>query len=398
MDTNDILWLNLTIRWIHIIAGIAWIGASFYFNWLEGNLNRQTKSPELEGDLWAVHGGGFYHVLKLKGAPKSLPQTLHWFKWEAYLTWISGFFLLSLVYYWGADTYLIDSQKAALSSLQASAIGVLNLLVSWMVYDLICRSKLAHKTHWLSVIILLYFVISAFILCQIFTGRGAYIHIGAAIGTIMAANVFMIIIPNQKALVSALMENRLPDNKKGERALQRSLHNNYFTLPVLFIMISNHYPMTYAHEYNWLILLCLSLIGILTRHHFNLKNRSKKNAWLLPLAGMALVALALVSKVDKSSIQGRHDSFNTPIKFSAIKSIIKKRCATCHSENPSDDIFKIAPNGLMLDSPIQIKNMVPLIKDRVINTHSMPLANKTKMTMEERNTLEQWIISGADIN
>ncbi|HMB60049.1 MAG TPA: urate hydroxylase PuuD, partial [Xanthomonadales bacterium] len=282
-------WFSLLLRWSHFIVGIAWIGASFYFNWLENQLQRRSapdngEQPDpIAGDLWAVHGGGFYYLQKFRVAPNQLPEPLHWFKYEAYFTWISGFALLAVVYYWNARVYLLDPAVSAISPGTGIAIGLVSLLASWLVYDGLCRSPLKQKPALLGQLIFAWFAFLAWLLGQYLSGRAAYIHVGAAIGTVMVANVFFVIIPAQKELVAALVEGRQPQASKGENALLRSRHNNYLTLPVLFIMISNHYPATYGSTYNWLILIVFSLSAVGIRHWFNIRHLPQYNPWILPL-------------------------------------------------------------------------------------------------------------------
>ena len=254
METYLQEWLGMLLRWAHFVTGVAWIGASFYFNWLENHLQRQETANGVAGDLWAVHGGGFYYLQKFQVAPEQLPATLHWFKWEAYFTWLTGFSLLCALYYMNAGLFMVDRRVADISSLHAIAIGLASLLFSWLFYDLLCRSPLGKKPAPTALLIFAWFVVLSWVLSSLLSGRAAYIHVGAAIGTIMVANVFFVIIPSQKELVQAVKEQRARDSQKGKDALLRSRHNNYFTLPVLFIMISNHYSMTFGHEQNWLVL------------------------------------------------------------------------------------------------------------------------------------------------
>ena len=287
-------WLNLLLRWAHFITGVAWIGASFYFNWLENHLERQNAKDGIAGDLWAVHGGGFYYLQKFQVAPERLPANLHWFKWEAYFTWITGFLLLCTLYYWNAGVFMVDSRVADLSSLQAVGIGIASLVFSWLFYDALCRSPLARNQALTALLIFAWFALLSWLLSQLLSGRAAYIHVGAAIGTIMVANVFFVIIPSQKDLVEAVNEQRMPDPQKGKNALARSRHNNYFTLPVLFTMISSHYAGTFAHPWNWLVLLVISLVGVGIRHWFNIRHLAKHSALVLPLSLLLLAALYLV--------------------------------------------------------------------------------------------------------
>lgn len=275
MEAYFLEWLNLLLRWAHFITGVAWIGASFYFNWLENHLERQNAKGGIAGDLWAVHGGGFYYLQKFTVAPERLPANLHWFKWEAYFTWITGFILLCTLYYWNAGVFMVDSRVADLSSLQAVGIGIASLVLSWLFYDGLCRSPLARKQALTALLIFAWFALLSWLLSQFLSGRAAYIHVGAAIGTIMVANVFFVIIPSQKDLVEAVNEQRMPDPQKGKNALARSRHNNYFTLPVLFIMISSHYAGTFGHPLNWLVLLVISMVGVGIRHWFNIRHLEK---------------------------------------------------------------------------------------------------------------------------
>ena len=281
--THLLDWLELSLRWAHMIVGIAWIGASFYFNWLENRLERQNSKGAIEGDLWAIHGGGFYHVQKYQVAPDQLPAHLHWFKWEAYATWFTGLALLVLTFYLNANVFLLDQSVAKLSPWQGIAIGVGSLAISWLCYDFLCRSNLSEQPRLLAAIVFVYFCLLTILLCHAFSGRGAFIHVGSAIGTVMVLNVMAVIIPSQKSLVSAMETGDEPDARLGQAALTRSRHNNYLTLPVLFIMISNHYPATFADEFNWLILIGLAVAGILVRHYFNVRHLPGVKWWLLLL-------------------------------------------------------------------------------------------------------------------
>ena len=387
-------WLELAVRWLHIIAGIAWIGASFYFVFLNNHL--ESPGPEEDdnvgGTLWAIHGGGFYHVRMFKVAPGKLPETLHWFKWEAYTTWISGFSLLVLLYYVGAKSYLVDPTVADIEVWQAICLGLAAIVSAWLVYDILCRTPLVNRPVVFFIAMLLFFAAAEWVLKRYFNFRAAYIHMCAMIGTIMAANVFRVIIPSQKELVNAMVENRQPDAALAKKAKLRSLHNNYFTLPVLFIMISHHYPFTFAHEYNWLILVAISLIGVAIRHWFNLRGQGRRNVYIMPLAALAMVSLAFVS-----SWQRHHKPVpQKKVAFSEVQEIIKNRCISCHSANPTDDIFKAAPLGVMYDTPLQIKSMAPKILDRVVLSKNMPLGNKTQMKESERLVIAAWIAQGAD--
>ncbi|MDD9854567.1 MAG: urate hydroxylase PuuD, partial [Gammaproteobacteria bacterium] len=284
-------WAHLLLRWIHFIVGVAWIGASFYFNWLENRLDRRAPRPGVAGDLWAVHGGGFYHLQKFETAPDALPPQLHWFKWEAYTTWLSGFALLVMVYYMNAAAFLLDADAAVeLNAWQGVAIGVGALVVSWLAYDALCRSRLRRAPLQLAAVVFACLTALAWALSELLSGRAAYIHTGAAIGSIMVGNVLFVIIPAQNKMVAALTAGRAVDPARGAAALLRSRHNNYLTLPVLFIMVSVHFPATYGHAWNWAILAAIGAAGWLARHYFNVRHlRGRGGVWLL-VAGFAILA------------------------------------------------------------------------------------------------------------
>lgn len=392
-------WLDLTIRWLHVIAGVAWSGTSFYFVWLENLLERGKDGlPDgVEGDLWAVHGGGFYHLKKFEVAPDELPETLHWFKWEAYFTWIFGLSLLIVVYYLNAGAMMIDPSVAELSNTTAVAIGAGSIIGGWVVYDVLCRTPLLKRpTLFLGVMYGL-MVAAAFVLSEVLSARAAYIHIGAMIGTMMAGNVFFVIIPNQKKMVRAAEDGEEPDASDGQYASLRSRHNNYFTLPVLFIMVSNHFPSTYGGEYGWAILAGLSAIGIAVRHHFNVRHKTNKWAWTMAAALVGMVALGLVTSPSfgKSEEQKALDAM-APVEFQLVQTIINTRCVQCHSQNPTDDVFAV-PQGVVFDTPADIKKHAPRIKFRAYDQKTMPVANKTKITEEERKILGAWVVQGAKI-
>lgn len=286
-------WLNLIVRWLHVVTGIAWIGASFYFVWLDNTIRPPAPGSDLakkgvSGELWAVHGGGFYNPQKYLVAPAELPKELHWFKWEAYSTWLSGFALLTIVYYFNAQAMMVDKSVADLTSWQAVGIGLGSLLLGWTVYDLLCRSKLGQHDVAFGVVMFAFLSASAWVLNHFLSGRAAYIHVGAMIGTIMVANVLMLIIPGQRKMVAAMAAGGKPDPIHGLRAKQRSVHNNYFTLPVLFIMISNHYAMTYRHQHAWAVLAVMMAAGVFIRHFFNLRHKGRTE-WRYPAIGVLLL-------------------------------------------------------------------------------------------------------------
>ena len=397
MDSYWLEWLNLLVRWVHITVGVAWIGASFYFNWLEGNLDRKPPKPErIAGDIWSVHGGGFYHAQKYEVAPEQLPETLHWFKWEAYTTWLTGCALLLIVFYLNPSAYLLADNPLQLSSSMAITIGLGSLAGGWLVYDLLCRTPLADRSMPFGLLGFLLATGVAYALGQAFDGRAAFIHVGALLGTIMAANVFFVIIPAQRQMVDAMGRGETPDPGHGRQALRRSLHNNYMTLPVLFIMLSGHFPSTFGHAWNWLILAALSIISALARHYFNLKNKGRKVVWLLPAALAAFFVLAAVSR--PPAIQATTTGPNTEVRFWQVRQVIDQRCLSCHAADPQDPAFESPPAGLMLDSPEQIQRASDLIFARAVQTQSMPLGNLTEMTDAERELLGAWINQGAQLH
>ena len=401
MNPHIIDWLNLLIRWIHVIVGVAWIGASFYFVWLENNLERNKEGlPDgVAGDLWAIHGGGFYYLNKYKVAPAKLPETLHWFKWEAYATWITGICLLIVVYYMNASVYMVDASIMALSEGAAVGIGVGSLILGWLVYDGLCRSPLLKKPTAMLVVMFLFMTAMAFGLMQALPARAAYIHVGAIIGTMMAGNVFFVIIPSQRRLVAAAEKGEEPDAWQGIYAGLRSRHNNYFTLPVLFIMISNHFPSTYGHEHGWAILAAISAAGIGVRHHFNVRHATNKWAWTMPVAAIVIGMLAWYTAPDmagRGSIAELEKQ--APVPYQEAKAIIASRCLSCHSATPTDDVFTIAPVNATFDTDVEIKKWAARIKVRAYDVQTMPFTNKTAMTHDERVKLAAWVLQGANQN
>jgi len=387
-------WLNLIIRWAHVVVGIMWIGASFYFIFLENNLNRTDGvRDELAGNLWAIHGGGFYFLEKYKVAPKTLPKTLHWFKYEAYFTWISGFTLLTIVYYMDARSFLIDPQVADLTVSAAIAIGVGSMVFGWIIYDAMCKSPLIKKPVLFAIIGFLILVATSYFLSTVFSSRAAYIHVGALIGTIMAWNVYFVIIPSQKALVKAAVLGQPLDTSLGKKAGERSLHNNYLTLPVIFIMISNHFPSTYGHDFNWIILMVLTLASAGIKHFWNLHERGEKPKYILPVSIVGLISLALVT----SPAFERVDDTYGDVSFQQVNEIVQTRCVQCHSATPTDDLWNQAPNNVMFDTPDQIQEQAERIMVRSVRTQTMPLGNKTNMTDPERELIRAWILQGAKI-
>lgn len=390
-------WFSLLGRWLHLIAGIAWIGASFYFVWLDNHLrpSGEAGSPGVSGELWAVHGGGFYHARKYQVAPARLPGTLHWFYWEAYTTWLSGFFLLCLIYYARADLYLIDTQVASLSRPAAIAIGLSFLAGTWLIYDALCRSPLGRNDRALGFAIAALLAVEAWALCQLFSGRGAFVHLGAALGTIMVANVFFLIIPGQRELVRAKLAGREPDPAPGLRGKQRSVHNTYFTLPVLFTMISHHYAMTFGARYNWLVLVALCGAGALIRVWFVSRHKADQRGgstspWpaLIGVLILAAVAFALAPARTRQAQAG------TAGGFAQIEAIFERRCQPCHAPAPTHPGFTAPPNGVVLHTPGHI--LANLTQTRAqLASRTMPIGNLTGMTEEERASVLTWIDNGA---
>jgi uncharacterized membrane protein len=398
-------WLNLLVRWLHLITGVAWIGASFYFVWLDNSIKPPKPGSELDkkgvsGELWAVHGGGFYHPQKYLIAPKELPAELHWFKWEAYSTWLSGFALLFIVYYVNASAMMIDKSVADLSSWQAIAIGLGTLVAGWIAYDLLCRSPLGKRDVLFGITMFSLIVIASCALTKLLSGRAAYIHIGAMIGTIMVANVLMVIIPGQRKMVQAMRSGKQPDPIYGQRGKQRSVHNNYFTLPVLFIMISNHYAMTYNHEYNWLVLAVIMAAGVLIRHFFNLKHKGRI-AWAYAVAGVALllaVAIAIAPKPVATTRAAASDGGGgaaSAADFSKVREVIAQRCVACHSDQPTQPGFATAPAGIMLHTPELLRRNAAKVYQQAVQLKAMPVGNLTQMTDGERAIIGAWYEAGA---
>ncbi|MFQ5523919.1 MAG: urate hydroxylase PuuD [Acidimicrobiia bacterium] len=385
VGTHLLDWLHLGLRWLHVIAGIVWIGTSFYFVWLNNHVRRSEQQPPgSEAELWAVHGGGFYRVLKY-ATPPGLPGTLHWFKWEAYTTWLSGFSLLVLLFYFDAPVFLIDPSKADLSSLVAASIGVGVLVAGWLVYDLICKSSLLERPLAFSLISLLLVTALTAVLFQLFTGRGAYIHVGALLGTLMAGNVFFVIIPAQRELVAALEEGREPDAGLGRYAALRSLHNNYMTLPVVFMMISSHFPFTYGQDSGWLVLVGIIIAGAVIRHWFNLRAREVANAWLLPGAAVVLLALVALTLPETGAAANREVTFEEGV------AIIEARCAVCHSATPTQPGFTAPPKGVVFDTPELIVSQAAKIREMAVTAQIMPPGNITDITDDERAALAAWL-------
>jgi len=382
-------WPNLFIRWGHMIAGIAWIGTSFYFVALDFSLRSRPNLPAgVSGEAWEVHGGGFYHVRKYLTAPSALPKDLIWFKWEAYLTWVTGFLLLIVQYYVQAGTYLIDPAVMPLGQWQAIAISVAALAAGWIVYDGLCRSPAGRHTGLLAVLVFAMILAAAYGFTQVFAGRGAFIHIGALIGTMMAANVFMIIIPNQRKIAAALVRGETPDPRLGATGKQRSLHNTYLTLPALLMMVSNHYPMVTNHPQAWLLAGLIVVAGALTRHFLvrtEVGDAQSEIAWTLPLIGTALAFALLLTQPQPVTL------FDGEVSDAEALTIVQSRCVACHAAKPSDPAIKAAPKGIALESIDNLRRYAAQIESQAVTNRAMPLGNKTGMTAEERAKLGTWI-------
>jgi uncharacterized membrane protein len=388
-------WANLLLRWAHFIAGIAWIGSSFYFIWLDRALTQPAQPKAgVEGDLWMVHSGGFYQVEKRRPGPGDVPPVLHWFKWEAMLTWITGIALLVLVFYL-SGAYLLDPGVSRISRLAATALGIGLVVFSWPVYDGLWRSPLARHPAPATAVSLALLTAVTILVCRLFSGRAAFMHVGALLGTIMVANVWERIIPAQKQMVDATRAGRAADFTLGERAKQRSVHNSYMTFPLLFIMLSNHFPATYAIPENWLVLLLLFVAGGAVRHA--MIGHGVSSRWALVPAGLALAGAMLLSTPKGAAAPARGNAADSVPPFHVVRSIIDERCLPCHSQYQSDRTFGPTPGGVTFDTPESITRLAERIRVRAVDTKTMPPANKTGLTDAERALLARWIQVGAPL-
>jgi len=392
-------WLTFAVRWLHVITGIAWIGSSFYFVALDLGLRQRPGLPAgAYGEEWQVHGGGFYHIQKYLVAPENMPEHLTWFKWESYVTWLSGFGMLALVYYAGADLYLIDPSVLDVSKPAAIAISLASLAFGWLAYDAICRSPLGKDNTRLMVLLYFVLVAVAWAYTQLFTGRAAYLHLGAFTATIMSANVFFIIIPNQKKVVADLIAGRTPDPALGRQAKQRSTHNNYLTLPVLFLMLSNHYPLAFGTEYNWVIASLVFLMGVTIRHWFNTRHARKGSpswTWLVTaLLFIAIMWLSTVPKALSESGEARASTTEQAIvdypDFTKVRDTILGRCSMCHAREPGWEGIIVPPKGVALETDAEIVAHAREIYLQAGRSQAMPPANVTGITEEERQLLATW--------
>ena len=426
MEGYALEWLSLIGRWAHLITGIAWIGASFYFVWLDNHLERPADAAARErgvgGELWAVHGGGYYHAQKYANGPPAMPATLHWFKWEAYTTLITGLFLLALIYWYQAELYLIDPNVMALRKPVAIALGAATLVGGWLGYDALCRSRLGGNERAMAATLLVALTAIAWGLCQLFSGRGAYMHFGAMLGTIMVANVYFVIMPGQRAMVAATEAGREPDPAHGIRAKQRSVHNTYFTLPVLFTMISNHYAMTWGHEYNWLILIALCLAGALIRVHFVQRHFGRPSPVPAGVAALLLVGVVAAIAPRAAPVDGSLASAGSVAEGGAVENVadvassdaatateaeaeatdlgdvtlaeahavVEARCTGCHARVPARAGFAAPPKGIVLETPEQTLERATAVHRQTVVTRAMPIGNVTGITDEERALLDRW--------
>jgi uncharacterized membrane protein len=388
-------WLSATIRWLHVIAGIAWIGSSFYFIHLDLSLKAREGLPDgVKGEAWQVHGGGFYQMIKFMVAPSKMPDELTWFKWEAYTTWLSGFALLVVVYYMNANLFLIDKSVWDMTEPMAAGVAFGSLALCWIAYEVLCRSPLGKYEVALALVGYVFLVALTYGFTHVFSGRGAFTQIGALIGTIMVANVFAIIMPYQRKTVAAMIAGEEPDPAWGAFGKQRSVHNNYLTLPVIFLMLSNHYPLFFATQYNWLIVAIVLLIGPVIRHFFNSQHAGKGSPWWTwAVAAAGMIAIAWLSaagpRVEKTGALPP-----TP-KFSEVNDIVMGRCSMCHSAEPFWPGIATAPNGVRLDTPDLIKLHARMIAINAVKSSAMPPGNVSEITPEERQVLASWIAAGA---
>lgn len=383
-------WTGLLIRWFHFMIGVAWIGASFYFIWLNNTVRPPAAGEQVPegvaGGLWAVHGGAFYNVHKYAGAPAKLPEVLHWFKWEAYLTWITGFLLLLLHFWSQAGTMMVDAGVMALTPAQAVGVGAGTLIGGWLFYDGLCRTSLKERGGLLAAILLAFITAVSWGLFHALSARAAYIHVGAMVGTWMAANVLFVIIPGQRAMVEAMISGAPPPLERGKAGALRSLHNNYLTLPVLFTMISGHFPQTWGHPQGWLILIALGLVGASWRHWVNLDERGVHKPWIPAAALLAFLGLGLLLRPAPAPAADGAPA----VPMVEVQQIVAARCLSCHATAPIQPGFVSPPKGMILETPAQILAAGPKIHQQVIVAGVMPLGNLTGMTPEERARIGQW--------
>ena len=393
-------WTELILRWFHVIAGIAWIGSSFYFIALDLSLKQNKNLPDKShGEAWQVHGGGFYHLVKYLVAPSKMPSELTWFKWEAYATWVSGFALLALIYYAGAELYMIDIVKYDLDKYEAVIISLLGVVFGWIIYDFVCRLSLKTNVYVLISSIFILITVMSWAYSEIFSYRGAFMQIGTVLGTIMVANVLMIIIPGQKKVVASLLANETPNPIHGAIAKQRSLHNNYLTLPVIFIMISNHYPLIYATKYSWIIISIILIIGALIRHFFNIKHTGAKPPYWVCVPIIILGSIIFyISDLGKPKLNNVKNTATLieliPEKtLVSAQEIIVSKCSMCHAKEPLWENMKNAPKLVNLETPTDIINNIDNIYKQSVLSYSMPPGNISFLEENERSLINQLYMS-----
>ncbi len=389
-------WISQILRWTHVITAIAWIGSSFYFIHLDLSLKKREGLPEgVGGEAWQVHGGGFYNMRKYLVAPPELPKELTWFKWESYSTWISGFFLIVWVYYLQANLYTIDPAVMALEPWQAPVIGLGGIALSWLVYEGLCRSPLGKNGLVLGIVLFVYILLAAFAFTQVFNGRAAFLHTGAMIATWMSASVFFVIIPNQKKVVATLLAGGSPDPKLGKEAKLRSTHNNYLTLPVIFLMLSNHYPLAWSSRYSVAIIGFILIAGAVIRHFFNSQHAGKGSPWWTWGVAAASVALAIwlsiIGKPGNANMADASASVEVAASFDEAVLAIQSRCSMCHAAEPVWEGIPVAPKGVHLDTPEEIARHAEIIRIQSVLTHAMPPNNITEMTLDERKAVATWL-------
>ncbi|WP_457646440.1 urate hydroxylase PuuD [Profundibacter sp.] len=392
-------WLEFAVRWVHVITGIAWIGSSFYFIALDLGLRKSNdRRKDVHGEEWQVHGGGFYHVQKYLVAPDRLPEHLIWFKWESYSTWLSGFSMLILVYYMGAELYLVDPNVMDMPTWQAILISLASLAFGWIIYDLICKSKFGEDNTRLMVLLYIILVAMAWGYTQVFTGRAALLHLGAFTASIMTGNVFFIIMPNQRVVVADLRAGRTPDPKYGKIAKQRSTHNNYLTLPVIFLMLSNHYPLAFASQYNWLIASLVFLMGVTIRHYFNTRHANKGNpVWTWGATAALFLAIVWLSSLTSPTAETDNAAMNPAIQkfvqaegFEDAYDIVVGNCTMCHAAEPGYDGIAFAPKGVHLETEAQVAFAAKRIYLQAGVTHAMPPPSASYLEPEDRAILVTW--------
>jgi len=390
-------WAEFAVRWLHVVTAMAWIGSSFYFIALDLGLNRNIPGPA-DGEEWQVHGGGFYHIQKYLVAPERMPEHLVWFKWESYMTWLSGFTLMVLVYYLGSEFYLIDPEVMALAPWQAILISLASLAFGWLVYDQICKRFVNSNQTLVMIALFVVLVGMSYFYTSVFTGRAALIHLGAWTATIMSANVFMIIIPNQKIVVADLKAGRKPDPKYGKIAKQRSTHNNYLTLPVIFLMLSNHYPLAFGTQYTWIIASLVFLMGVTIRHYFNSNHaRTGNPTWTWAVTAVIFIVImwlsvapALREPEEVAALPPSVQRFALAEDFPEVYNTVTGRCSMCHSEYPAYPGINWAPHGLRLETEAEVARAARVIYLQAGRAHAMPPANLSWMEPEERALITRW--------